>query len=145
MEESTICFYEDPNVLKLVLDISSDGHNGPLIPLVTGSKQVDSVISRPVKLKQRPLIWSSFHNWLKNTKIVCSLCHKKPQYVYKECSSYDTHPADSRERVFDKYRVFEHGVNVRKEVNTDVSDGKKYGTALQLMPYQRFMKDQAFC
>ena len=77
-EESTSCFYENPNVLKLVLDISSNGHKGPLIPAVTKSKKVDSFISRPAKLKHRPLIWFNFHNWLKNTKVVC---YKKPQHV----------------------------------------------------------------
>ena len=116
-EESTSCFYEDENVLKEFMDISSDGHHGPLIPLVREPKQVSAVISRPGKLKQRPSTSSSFHNWLKNTKIVCSRWNKKPQNVYKECSSYDTHPADNAERVFETRRIFEHGANVRKEVH----------------------------
>jgi hypothetical protein len=141
-EEYTICFYENPNVLKLVFDRSSNGHKGPLIQLVTKSKKVDSVISRPAKLKHRPLIWFSFHNWLKNTKVVC---YKKPQHVYNEHSSYDTHLVDSHERIFNKYRVFEHDVNFRKEVHTYLYGGKKYGTHLPTMPYQRFMKNQAFC
>lgn len=140
-EESTSYFYEDAETLKSLMDVSSDGHKGPLLPLVWESKQVSSVIPRPVKLKQRPLTWSVFHNWLKNT----ILSHKKPQYTYKECSSYDIQPADSDERVFEKYRALEHDVNVRKELHAGVSGGKKYGTALPLMPYQRFMKNQEFC
>ena len=43
MDESTICFYEDSNVLKLFFDISFKGIKGPLIPFVKGSKQVDTV------------------------------------------------------------------------------------------------------
>ena len=76
MEESTICFYEDPNVLKLVMDISSDGHKGPLIPLVSESKQVYSVISytdtSKLVIDLICVYWFSYRNRYKTVRVYIS-------------------------------------------------------------------------
>jgi hypothetical protein len=78
---------------------------------------VQPVVSQ-VKLKERPCTWIFFHTWLKNTKLVYSLPRNNNKNV-----SHNKHGT---------YREF-------------IPNQRKHGTNLCLMPYQRFMQQQAFC
>ena len=94
-EASTSLFYEDPNVLKLIMDTSVDGKRGPLIPVVHVKIPVQSVVIPIPKVKERPSAWVKFNVWWKNTNFVNSLSRNNPKLNSKQRSSYDIPSADN--------------------------------------------------